>query len=153
MISHLWVLKCYESKKLYDIIIHFYSIKINLYSMKYIFIVSIFFTIYKYIFIQSNKFVFNEIFLYYVFFHIMKIYFYSIKITLHSIRNIFTIYIFFIQGKYIFYYINFSFITFLVRISGLLQKSEFYIQYVNWTAARGCKKAAERSIRILCGES
>ena len=51
---------------------------------------------------------------------------------------------------------NFSFNTFLMSISGLpfvFKKSEFYFQYVNWTAARGCEKAAKKDIIILCYES
>ena len=73
----------------------------------------------KYIFIQSKQiYIQNEIFL-------LK----SIKIF--------------------FYYMNFSFDTFLVTIFGLsffllLQKSEFYFQCINWTAARCCKKAAKK---------
>ena len=57
--SCIWLLKCCEDKNLYDIIIYSYSIKINLYSMKYIFIISPFF------------------------FHDIKIHFYSIKIILY----------------------------------------------------------------------
>ena len=49
----------------------------------------------------------------------IKIYFYSIKTNLYSKRNIFVIYAFFHPIKTFFYYMNFSFDTFLVTISGL----------------------------------
>ena len=48
---------------------------------------------------------------------------------------------------------NFSLNTFLVSISGLsfvFKKVEFYCQYVNWTTAQGCEKAAKKDIIILC---
>ena len=72
----LWLLKCCKSKNLYDIIIYFYSIKINLYSMKCIFIISLFYDI--------------------------KMYFYSIKIDLYSRKNFFIISLFFMISKYVF---------------------------------------------------
>ena len=90
--GRIWLLKCCKSKNFYDI---------NLFN--------------------QNKVVFNEIFFlsYYCFLHVIQIYFCSIKIILYSIRNIFTIYIFFHSRKIFFYYMNFSFITFLVSMSGL----------------------------------
>ena len=66
---HLWLLKCCKSKNLYDIITYFYSININLCSMKYIFIISLFFFFswYQNMFLYNqNRFVFNEMFFYYI---------------------------------------------------------------------------------------
>ena len=57
--------------------------------------------------------------LYHLFLHDIKIYFHSVKMNFYSVRNIFIICIFSIQVKYIFFYMNFSFNTFLVSISGL----------------------------------
>ena len=115
--SLVWLLKCCRNKNSYDMKIYFHSIKIILYSIKYIFIISLFS-------------------------HDTKIYFYSVKINLYSVRNFFVIYIFFIQAKYIliiwvFHWIH-SWRTYLV-FHLYLQKSEFYFQYVNWTTARGCE--------------
>ena len=116
------MLKCCKNKHLYDMKIYSHSNKITLYLIKYILIVS-------------------------AFFHNMKIYFYSIKINLNSIKYIFITspffsryqniflfrqkkiefrkkhfyhtYIFFHSSKVCFYYMNFSFNTFLVSKSGL----------------------------------
>ena len=81
---HLWLLKCCKSKNLYDIITYFYSININLCSMKYIFIISLFF----------------------FFFHDIKICFYTIKIDLYSMKCFFTISRFFHDIKTCFYSIK-----------------------------------------------
>ena len=72
--------------------IYFYSVKVNLYSWKYVFIMP-------------------------RLFHYIKIYFYSIKINLYSIRNIFIKHISFHSSKIFFYYMNFSFNISLVSIS------------------------------------
>ena len=90
----LWLLKCCKNKNSYDTKIYFHSIKITLYLIKYIFIIS-------------------------PFFHDIKIYFHSVKINLYSIRNIFIIYTFFHSSKIYFYYMNFLLNIFLVSISGL----------------------------------
>ena len=66
---HLWLLKYCKNKNSYDMKIYFHSIKITLYLIKYIFIVSPFFSGYQ-------------------------IYFQSVKINLYSVRNIFIIYYF-----------------------------------------------------------
>ena len=110
----------------HDIKVYFYSIKINLHSMKYFFLS------------------------YYCFFHVIKIHFYSIKIILYSIRNIFAIYLFFHSRKIFFYYMNFSFITFLVSISGLpfvFTKVRFLDSVRKLNSTTGVQK------RILCRES
>ena len=129
---HLWLLKCCKNKNLYDMKIYFYLIKINLYSIKYIFIIS-------------------------TFFDDVKIYFYLIKIILCSVRNIFIpffffFFFFFIQVKYIniiwnFYWKLFwwAYLVFYLY----LQKFDFYFQCVNWTIARGCGKPAKKDIIIL----
>ena len=75
--------------------------RIDFYSMKYIFIIS-------------------------PFFHDIKIHFYSVKINLCSVRNIFVLYLFFHSSKMYFCYMNFQSVFHLY-----LQKSEFYFQYVN----------------------
>ena len=122
----------------------------------------------KYIYMISN-YILIQVFAYYCwnnakrkeFLRDIEIYFYLIKINLYSIKYIYMIsnyiliqsrqnciYYIFYSIKICFYYMNFSFDTFLVTISGLpfyLQKSEFYFQYVNWTAARWWKKAAKKS--------
>ena len=66
------------------------------------------------------KFAFNKTYFHYMtFFHVIKIYMYSIKINLCSTRNIFIVCIFFCSSNIFFYYTNFLFNTFLVSISGL----------------------------------
>ena len=75
--------------------IYFHLIKIILYLIKHIFIISPFSSWYQ------------------------KIYFHSVKINLYAVRIFLSyIYIFFIQVK-CFYYMNFSLNTFLVSTSGL----------------------------------
>ena len=110
----VWLLKCYKNKNSFYLKIYFHSIKITLYLIKYIFIIS--------------RFCYN-----------IKIYFHSVKINLYSVRNIFIICIFFIQAKYIFTIWIFHWIllwwTYLV-FHLYLQKPGFYFQYVNWTTAR-----------------
>ena len=138
--------------------------------MKYICIISLFFMISIYIFIPSIKFVLNEIFFLldhcfiHCIFRFIKIFLFNQKNFSFNKKYCYHIY-FFNQEKQFFYYMNFSFITFLVSISGFLfvftkvylylQKSEFYIQYqyANRKAHEDEKKAAKRNIRTLCGES
>ena len=67
----------------------------------------------KIYFYSINKFLFNKIYLYDI-----KINFYWNKTNLYSKRNIFVI-TFFHPVKIFFYYMNFSFDTFLVTITGL----------------------------------
>ena len=99
---------------------YFYTIKITLFSIKYIFITSLFFIISKYFYsVKVSLYPIRYIFIIQFFSHDIKIYFYSIKINLYSIRNIPLVYIFFIQVKHIFSYRSFSFNTFQVSISGL----------------------------------
>ena len=101
----------------HDINIYFHSIKTNLYSTKYIFIISPFFPWYQNIF-------------------------HLIKINLYSVRNIFIINIFSIQVKYVFTIWIFHWILFwwvYLVFDLYLQKSEFYFQYVNWTTAQECE--------------
>ena len=155
MHKNLWLLKCCKNKNSYDNKIYFHSIKITLYLMKHIFIISTFFSWYQNIFsFNQNKFVFNKINFHYISFFswYQNIFSFSQK-NLYSVSNIFIIYIFFHSSKIYFYYMNFSLNTFLVSISGLpfvFKKVEFYCQYVNWTTAQGCEKAAEKDIIILC---
>ena len=63
---------------------------------------------------NQNKFIFNKIYLCDI-----KIYFYSIKTNLYSKRNIFVIWLFFVQLKYFLLY-EFFIRYFLMTISGLL---------------------------------
>ena len=149
---HLWLLKCCKSKNLYDIMTYFYSININLCSMKYIFIISLFFFFfswYQNMFLYNqNRFVFNEMFFYYITFFswyqnmflfnqnkfvFNEIFFFIILLFFSCYQDIFLLnqknfvfnkkYFYHIHifsfKKNIFYYVNFSFITFLVSISGL----------------------------------
>ena len=141
----LWLLKCCKNKNSYDVKIYFHSIKIILYLIKHIFIISPLFSWYENIFsFNQNKFVFNKVYSHHITFfsHDIKIYFHSVKINLYSVRNIFIIYIFFIQVKYILIIRIFLWILFwwaYLVFHLYLQKSEFYFQYVNWITARGCE--------------
>ena len=133
--SRLWLLKCCKNKNSYDMKIYFHLMKIILYLIKYILIISPFFHdnkkyfhsikiilyLIKHIFILSpffpwyqniflfnqNKFLFNKIYFHYI--------------TLFSITSkyIFIQSYFFHSSKICFYYTNFSLNTFLVSISGL----------------------------------
>ena len=89
--------------------------------MKYIFIISPFFHDIKIYFysIKTNLYSIKYIFIISPFSHDIKIYFHSIKINFYSIRNIFIIYTFFHSSKIYFYYMNFSLNIFLVSMSGL----------------------------------
>ena len=78
----------------HDIKMYFHSIKTNLRSIRYIFIISPFSSWYQNIFSFSQN-------------------------NLRSVRNIFTIYTFFHSSKIYFYFMNFLLNTFLVSISGL----------------------------------
>ena len=91
--SLVCLLKCCKNKNSYDRKIYFHSIKTNLYSIKYILIIS-------------------------PFFHDIKIYFHSVKINLYSVRKILIVYTFFHSSKIYFYYMNFSLNIFLVSIPG-----------------------------------
>ena len=154
--NQLWLLKCCKNKNSYDMKIYFHSIKTTLYLIKYIFIISPFFSWYQNRFLfNQNKFLFNKMYFHYItfFFHDIKICFHLVKINLYSARNIFITYIFFHSSEVYFYCMDFSLNTFLVILFHLYFKwSEFYFQYVNWTAARGREKAAKKDIRILCYE-
>ena len=100
----LWLLKCWKNKNSYHMKMYFHLIKITLYSIKFIFIISTFFSWYqnKCLFNQ-NKFVFNKIYFHYInFFMISKYIFFSVKINLYLVRKIFLIYIFFHSNKFIF---------------------------------------------------
>ena len=94
LLHRLWLLKCCKNKNSYDMKIYFHSVKTNLYSIKYIFIMS-------------------------PFFYDVNIYFHSVKINLYSIRDILSYRFFFHSSKLYFYYMNFSLNTFLVTISAL----------------------------------
>ena len=88
------MLKWCKNKNSDDMTIYFHSVKIILYLIKHIFIISPFFPWYQNIFsFSQNKFVFSKKHFHYMyFFHSSKIYF---------------------------YYMNFSLNTFMVNISGL----------------------------------
>ena len=91
-----WIclLKCWQNKISYDLKIYLHSIKINLYSVKYIFIISTFFSWNQNIsLLNQNKFVFSKKCFYHVFF--------------------------FHWSQIFFHCMNFLFNTFLVSISGL----------------------------------
>ena len=94
----IWLLKCHRNKNFYYIKIYFHSIKINLYSVKYIFITS-------------------------HFFHDIEKDFCSIKKKLYSIRNIFIIYSFSHSSKIFFYYIWWAYLVFQLYV----QKLEFFV--------------------------
>ena len=138
---------------------YFHSIKITLYLIKYIYIIPTFFSWYCNIFLfNQNKFVFNEIYFYYItfFFHDIEIFLFSQNKFVFKKKKICHIYVFFIQVKYIFTVWIFHGILFwwaYLVFHLYLQKSEFYFQYVNWTTTRKCEKAAKKNIRILCYES
>ena len=88
--------------------IYFHSIKINFYSIKYICMIS------KYILFNQNKFQFNKIYLWY-----QNIFLFSQnKFVFKKKRFCYITY--FHPIKIFLYYMNFSFDTFLVTISGLL---------------------------------
>ena len=91
---------------LHDTKIYSYSNKIDFYSIKYIYMIS------KYIFIQSINF-------YLIKFICMISRYIFIQSNLYSKRNIFVFLLFFYPIKIYFYYMNFSFDTFLVTMSGL----------------------------------
>ena len=112
------------------------------------------------IYFHYINFFFQEIKIYFysikINFYSIKINFYSIKIILYLVRNIFITHCFFIQVKYIFiiwifYWLLFWWAYLVFHL--YLQKSDFYFQCVNWTAARGCGKTTKKDIRILCYES
>ena len=77
LLHRLWLLKCCKNKNSYGMKNYFHSVKTNLYSIKYIFIMS-------------------------PFFYDVNIYFHSVKINLYSIRDILSYRFFFIQVNYIF---------------------------------------------------
>ena len=140
----LWLLKCCKNKTSYDMKIYVHSIKIILYLIKHIFIISPFFHDIKIYFhsIKTNMYSIKYIFIISPFFHDIKIYFHSVKTNLYSVRNIFIIYIFFIQVKYIFNIWIFHWILCwwaYLAFQLYLQKSELYFQYVNWTTAQRCE--------------
>ena len=121
LLLRLWLLKCCKDKNLCDMKIYFHSLKITLYLIKYIFIMSPLFSWYQSIFywIKINLYSIKFIFIISTFFfHDIKIYFYSFKIILYSVRSIF-IKFFFHSSKVYFYYMNFLLNTFLVSISDL----------------------------------
>ena len=141
----LGLLKCCKNKNSYDMKIYFHSIKIILYLIKHIFIISPLFSWYENIFsINQNKFVFNKVYSHHITFFspwYQNIY-HSVKINLYSVRSILIIYIFFIQVKYvliirIFLWILFGWAYLVFNL--YLQKPEFYFQYVNWITAWGCE--------------
>ena len=115
------MLKCCKNKNSYDMKIYFHSVKVTLYLIKHIFIISLFSWYQNMSLFNQNKFVFNKIYFHYItlFFHGIKIYFYSVKINLYSVRNTFCHIYFFHSSKIYFHYINFSLNTFLVSMSGL----------------------------------
>ena len=124
MIAEMW------QKELCDIGKYFYSIKINLYSIYYIYMIS------KYIFIQS-KFLFNK--MYYV---ISKYVFIQSK-EICIQKKIFLLHIFFSSDQNIFVLHEF----FIRYISSDHIRSYIFIcksQYVNWKAVQCCKKAAKK---------
>ena len=90
-----------------DIKICFHSIKINFYSIKYICMVS------KYILFNQNKFQFNKIYLWY-----QNIFLFSQNKFVFKKKRFYYI-TYFHPIKIFLYYMNFSFDTFLVTISGL----------------------------------
>ena len=111
LIISVWLLKFCKNINSYDMKIYFHSIKITLYLIKYIFIISSFF------------------------FHDIKICFNSVKINLYSVRNIFIIHIY-IFIIWIFHWILFWWAYLVFQL--YLQKSKFYFWYVNWTTVQGC---------------
>ena len=94
VLEPIMVAKCCKNKNSYDMKICFHLIKIILYLIKHIFIISPFSSWYQNIFSFSQN-------------------------NLRSVRNIFTIYTFFHSSKIYFYFMNFLLNTFLVSISGL----------------------------------
>ena len=67
----------------------------------------------------------------------------------------FMIYIFSSKVKK-FYYMNFSFNTFLVStfdLAFVFTQVRILLSVYNWPAARGCKKPAMKDIRILCNKT
>ena len=118
----LWLLKCCKNKNSYNMKLYFHSIKITLYLIKYIFIISSFFQDIKIYFysIKINLYSIKYIFIISTFFfNDIKIYFCSVKINLYSVRYIFIIHTFSHSNKLYFSYMNFSLSTFLVSMSGL----------------------------------
>ena len=101
---------------------YFYSIKISLYSIEYVLMISTSFHDIKIEFcsVKTNLGSIEYIFIITNFLIYIKIYFYSVKTNLCPVRNIFIMYIFFHWSKRFFSFINFPLNTFLVSISGLL---------------------------------
>ena len=65
--NQLWLLKCCKNKNSYDMKIYFHSIKTTLYLIKYIFIISPFFSWYQNRFLfKQNKFLFNKMYFHYI---------------------------------------------------------------------------------------
>ena len=141
----IWLLICCKNKNSYDMKMYFHSIKIILYLIKHIFVISLFFHDIKIYFhsiktnLNSIKYIFNMSPFSPM---ISKYIFRSVKINFYSVINIFIIYIFFIQVKYILIILIFHWMLFCwayLVFHLYLQKSEFYFQCVNWTTARVCE--------------
>ena len=118
--SGLWLLKCCKNEN--------QNVKMFLFNQNTFVFNKIYFHLYHFFpwyqntfLFNQNKFVFNKVYFHYItFYNNIKIHFYSIKINLYSIRNILIIdLIFFYSSKMFFYYMSFSFNTFLVSTSGL----------------------------------
>ena len=116
----LWLLKCCKNNNSYDMKIYFHSIKITLYLIKYIFMISPFFHDIQIYFnsIKKKLHSIEYIFIISPFFHDIKIFSPSQNKFVSSRKHFYHIY-FFHSSKIYFYYMNFSLNTFLVSISGL----------------------------------
>ena len=118
----LWLLKCCKNKNSYDVKIYFHSIKIILYLIKHIFIISPLFSWYENIFsFNQNKFVFNKVYSHHITFFFpwyQNIFSFSQNKFVFSTKYFYHIY-FFHSSKIYLNYTNFSLNTFLMSISGL----------------------------------
>ena len=114
------MLKCCKNKNLYDTKIHFHSIKIILYLIKHIFIISVFFHGIKcFHSIKTNLYSIKYIFIIAPFFPwYQNIFSFSQNKFVFSKKHFHYMY-FFHSSKIYFYYMNFSLNTFMVNISGL----------------------------------
>ena len=107
---------------------------------------------------NQNNFVFNKIYfhLYHIFFFMTSnIFLFNQNKFVFSKKYFCHIYVFFIKLKYIFiiwifieYFFWWAYLVFFLHF-----QKEFYFQYIKWTTAWGCEKAAKKNIRILCYKS